>query len=158
MNMHKPEYNIVLTDNDRKRLEKLTNTGVASVRQVKRARIVPGLDKSGGRVPCKDSVIAERVGVSRQTVQVVKKLYFSRQGDLDAVLRRKKRGSPPVPAKVTGEVEAHIIALACSEAPLGHSRWTLRLLAEKGAGLQYVDGISHTPVARLLKKPFPSPA
>ncbi|MDR2052722.1 MAG: hypothetical protein LBP80_04835 [Treponema sp.] len=50
---------------------------------------------------------------------------------IERVLSRKKRESPPVPAKVTGEVEAKIIAASCSEAPAGYSRWTLRLLAER---------------------------
>lgn len=47
------------------------------------------------------------------------------------MINRKKRETPPVPAKVTGEVEAHIIALACSDPPEGYSKWTLRFLADK---------------------------
>jgi hypothetical protein len=57
-----------------------------------------------------------------------------------------------VPAKITGEVEAHVVALACGEPPVGCARWTLRLLAEKTVELRYVDSLSPTSVARLLKK------
>ena len=55
-------------------------------------------------------------------------------------------------AKVTGEVEAHIIALACGKPPKGYAKWTLRLLADKSVELGYVDSISHTQVGRILKK------
>ena len=71
---------------------------------------------------------------------------------LEATLKRKKRETPPVEAKVTGEVEAHIIALACGEPPKGYAKWTLRLLADKSVQLRYIDSISHTQVGRILKK------
>lgn len=53
--------------------------------------------------------------------------------------------------KVTGEVEAHIIALACGDPPKGYAKWTLRLLADKSVRLGYIDSISHTQVGRILK-------
>jgi hypothetical protein len=94
--------------------------------------------------------IAERIGVSRQTIQNVKK-DFLRLRELKVFLRRKKRETPPVPAKVTGGVEARIIALACSAPPAGFSGWTLRLLAATCVELPYVDSISPMTVSRLLK-------
>jgi hypothetical protein len=54
--------------------------------------------------------------------------------------------------KIDGEAEAHLIALACSEAPTGYSRWTLRLLAEQMVVLEYVETISHESVRQVLKK------
>lgn len=51
-----------------------------------------------------------------------------------------------------GEVEAHLIALSCSKAPEGFSKWSLRLLADKMVELKYVDDISHETVRRVLKK------
>ena len=71
---------------------------------------------------------------------------------LKATLNRKKRETPPVPAKVTGEVEAHIIALACGEPPKVYSKWTLRLLAEKTVELGYIESVSHSTVSSVLKK------
>jgi hypothetical protein len=62
-------------------------------------------------------------------VYMVSKQYV--QQGLERVLHRKKRETLPVPAKVTGEVEARIIAASCSGPPEGYSRWTLRLLEER---------------------------
>jgi len=56
---------------------------------------------------------------------------------VEAFLKRKKRETPPVPAKVTGEVEAHIVAIACSEPPPGRARWTVRLISERTVELAY---------------------
>lgn len=64
----------------------------------------------------------------------------------------KKRETPPVEAKVTGDVEAHIIALACGDPPKGYAKWTLRLLADRSVKLGYIESISHTQVGRILKK------
>ena len=77
--------------------------------------------------------------------------FLSNQ-DIDTYLMRKKRDTPPVPAKVDGKVEARITALAFSEAPDGRSRWTLRLLAEKVVELNIVDSISHVRIQQILKK------
>ncbi|MFA5738303.1 MAG: helix-turn-helix domain-containing protein, partial [Bacteroidales bacterium] len=71
---------------------------------------------------------------------------------LETTLYRKKRETPPVEAKVTGEIEAHIIALACGDPPKGYAKWTLRLLADRSIQLRYIDSISHTQVGRILKK------
>ena len=73
---------------------------------------------------------------------------------LESTIDRKKRETPPVPAKVTGDVEAHIVALACSEPPEGYERWTVRLLADKCVELNYVDSLSHMTVSRVLKNEF----
>jgi hypothetical protein len=77
---------------------------------------------------------------------------FETAADLNAFLRRKKREIPPVPPKVTGELEARVIALACSTPPTGYAAWTLRLLADTCVELQYIDSLSHMTVSRLLKK------
>ena len=77
--------------------------------------------------------------------------YLSKP-DLDAYLNRKKREKPPVPAKIDGEKEAKIIAIACSKPPEGRAKWTLRLIAEKAVELEIVDSLSHMTVHRLLKK------
>ena len=54
--------------------------------------------------------------------------------------------------KIDGEVEAHLIALSCSKAPEGFSRWSLRMLAEKIVEMKYVDSISHETIRKALKK------
>jgi hypothetical protein len=70
---------------------------------------------------------------------------------LERVLNRKKRETPPVPAKVTGEVEAKIIALSCSEPPEGYGRWTLRLLAGRSREAVGVE-LAYTTIGAVLKK------
>jgi hypothetical protein len=149
--MARAKREIVLTAEERRELEAFTGRGMRSIKLFKRAEIILACDTSEGRKPGKEENIAERVGVSRQTVQNVKKDFLA-LGDLKVFLKRKKRETPPVPVKITGEVEARVIALACSTPPAGFSRWTLRLLADKCVELQYVDSLSHTTVSRLLKK------
>jgi hypothetical protein len=87
---------------------------------VKRAAIILALDTSGGRKPDAEADIAHCIKVSRQTIQKVKK-DFERAANLNAFLQRKKRETPPVPPKVTGEREAPIIALDCSTPPEGYA-------------------------------------
>ena len=94
---------------------------------------------------------AERHDVSRNTVyNIIDDFHNSK--DITEFLTRKKRETPPVPAKIDGEVEAHIIALACSEVPEGYSRWTVRLIAEKAVELKIIDSISYVSVHHILKK------
>ena len=142
---------IVLSTKERKELERFSTTGVHSVRLVNRAKIILALDTSKGRTAEKQAAIAGRVGVSRRAVNDVKR-DFLLATDVTAFLQRKKRETPPVPPKVTGEMEARIIALACGKAPEGYAAWTLRLLAEKCVELHYSDSMSHMTISRLLKK------
>jgi hypothetical protein len=95
--------------------------------------------------------ISRRLNVSTTTIAKVKKDFFAAE-NIKTFLQRKKRDTPPVEPKITGEVEARIIALACSEAPAGCARWTVRLIADKCVELQIVDSLSFKSVQRLLKK------
>jgi hypothetical protein len=142
---------IRLTVKERAELERFTTTGVHSVKLVNRAKIILSLDTSDDRKPLRQEDIAKRVGVCRQSVNNAKRDFLSAK-DVSGFLRRKKRQTPPVPAKATGELEARIIALACSEAPVGYARWSLRLLADKCVQLQYCASMSHMTISRVLKK------
>ena len=142
---------IKLTPKERAMLEKYSSTGVHSVKLVTRAKIVLALDTSGGRTPEKHIALAERLGISRQTVNNARRDFLA-ANSLSIFLQRKQRETPPVPSKVTGEMEARIIMLACGKAPKGYSRWTLRLLAEKCVQLHYFGTLSHMTISRLLKK------
>jgi hypothetical protein len=77
---------------------------------------------------------------------------FEAAADLPSFLQWTKRETPPIPPKVTGELEARIIALACGKPPAGYSSWTLRVLANTCVELPYVDTLSHMTISRLLKK------
>ncbi|MGN0606334.1 MAG: helix-turn-helix domain-containing protein [Oscillospiraceae bacterium] len=94
--------------------------------------------------------IAAAFNTTPTTVHNVRTSYVNM--GLEATINRKKRETPPVPAKVTGDIEARIIALACGEPPEGYSRWSVRLIAEKCVELNYIDSISHMTVSRILKK------
>ena len=142
---------IRLTVKDRAQLEKYSSTGKHDVRLVTRAKIILALDISGKRTPERHESIAERLGVSRVTINNTRRDFLEAKG-LTVFLQRKKRETPPVPPKVTGELEARIIAFACSEAPTGYSRWTLRLLSKKCVQLHYSKTMSHMTISRLLKK------
>jgi len=139
---------IKLTPEERAVLKRFSTAGVHHVRLVNRARIILGLDISENKAAETQEDIAKRIGVSRQTVNNAKNDFLA-INDVTQFLQRKKRETPPVPSKITGELEARIIALACSEAPEGYARWTVRLLAEKSVELCYTDGISHTAIHTL---------
>jgi len=142
---------VKLTAEQRKELENFSKTGVHSAKLIKRAEIILLLDtpESGKAVTFEE--ISRRLNVSVTTITKVKKDFLAAE-NVKAFLQRKKRDTPPVEPKVTGKVEARIIALACSEVPAGCARWTVRLIAEKSIELQIVDSLSYVSVQRLLKK------
>ena len=135
----------------RSELEKFTKTGKRSVRLVNRAKIILELDEADDRKPLTQEQIAEKIGVTRQAVNDAKQAFIAADS-ISAFLQRKKRETPPVEPKITGEVEAHIIALACSSVPVGYAKWGVRLLADKCVELDYIDSISFKSIQRVLKK------
>jgi len=142
---------IILSAEQRKELDDFSKRGVHSVRLVNRAKIILALDTSEGRKAAKQEEIAQRVGVSRQVVNNTRRDFLAAES-VEAFLQRKKRDTPPVVPKITGDVEAKIIALACGKAPEGCNRWTIKLIAERSVELQLIDSISPVSVQRLLKK------
>jgi len=142
---------IELSETERSEFVKFTRKGKRSVKLVNRARVILELDEANGRKPLTQAQIAEKVGLTRQAVNDVKKAYFSAD-NVTEFLKRKKRETPPIAPKITGEVEAHIIALACSPVPQGRAKWAVRLLADKCVELNYIDSISFKSVQRVLKK------
>jgi hypothetical protein len=141
---------VKLTTEQRKELEAYSKTGVHSVKLIKRAEIVLLLDTSVNGKAATFDEISRKLDISVTTITKVKKDFFSAK-DVKVFLQRKKRDTPPVEPKITGEVEARIIALACSEVPTGCARWTVRLIAEKSVELQILDSMSYVSVQRLLK-------
>ena len=132
-------------------LKDFCTKGVHNVRLVNRAKIILALNSSTKKVYESHEDIAKRLGVSRQTVNNTINDFLNAE-NISVFLQRKRRETPPVPPKVTGELEARIIALACGAVPKGYARWTLRLLADKCVELRYSDSMSHMTIQRLLKK------
>jgi transposase len=142
---------VVLTAADREELVRVTTTGVHPAAVIRRARVLLALDTSGGEVGSQDE-IAARVGVSGETLRLVAKRFAETGGDVRATVTRKRRDLPPVPSPVTGEVEARLIALACSQPPKGYTRWSLRLLEKHVALVQDIPDLDHSTIGRVLKK------
>jgi len=145
------QVKIELSRPERKELEDFTKSGMRMIKLVNRAKIILELDEADSRKPMTQEKIAEKVGVTRQTVNDAKKAFVAAES-VSVFLQRKKRETPPVAPKITGEVEAHIIALACSPVPEGYAKWGVRLLADKCVELNYIDSISFKSVQRVLKK------
>jgi hypothetical protein len=114
------------------------------------ANVLLAADENSSKVRKSEIEIARLFHVNQQTVHTIRRRYS--EAGIDAATNRKKRGTPPVEPKITGEVEARIIALSCGTPPKGRARWSLRLLADKAIELQIIDSISHEAVSRLLKK------
>ena len=144
--MGKQEH-ILLKENERTELEQLIKSGVHSARVIARARTLLLLDRSQGQARSIQNVI-DAAMVSQGTIYNLKKRYFA-EGIQGGLYERPRPGRKP---KVDGEVEAHLIALVCSEPPAGYERWTLRLLAERLVSLEVVEAISHVAVGDALKK------
>ena len=136
---------------DREELVRVTTTGVHPASMIRRAWVLLALDTSVGEVDGTEA-IAARVGVSGETLRLVAKRFAETGGDVWATIGRKKREHPPVPSPVTGEVEARLIALACSAPPAGHARWSLRLLEKHVALVEDIPDLDHSTIGRVLKK------
>ena len=143
------KYLIELSDSDRKALLDIVAKGSAPAKTILRANILLASDRNAKK-HMTVAQIADAYHTTPTTVQTVRTTYAN--SGLEATIYRKKRETPPVAAKVTGDVETHIIALACSEPPEGYERWTVRLLADKCVELDYVESLSHMTVSRILKK------
>ena len=148
------KYLIELPDPERKILEDIVTKGKAPAKMILRANILLASDRNTSwRMTVAE--IANVYHTTPTTVQNVRTEYS--QKGLTKTINRKKRDTPPVAPKVTGDVEAHIIALSCSKPPKGFSRWTVRLLADKCVELGYVDSINYSTISRTLKKTNSSP-
>lgn len=87
---------------------------------IARVRVLLALDEAQGPAPDR-RVVAEQVGTSESTVYLVAKAFTTHAGRVEDVIGRKKRTTPPIEPKVTGDVEARLIALACTQPPAGRA-------------------------------------
>ena len=143
------KYVIELSEQDKTELLDIVTKGSSPARTILRANILLASDKHSEKY-LTVAEIANVYHTTPTTVQTVRTSYCEK--GLEATINRKKRETPPVPAKVTGEVEAHVIDLACGKPPEGYAKWTLRLLADKTVELGYITSISHVTVSNILKK------
>lgn len=134
---------LVLSESDQRYLHEYINKGKRSARAIKRAHVL--LQSAEGRsVP----EISTEVGVSAATVYNIRHRYEA-EGIEAALAERPRSGQP---RKLKLEQEAQLTVLACSDAPVGHARWTIRLLADKAVELGIVEHIAPETVRQFLKK------
>lgn len=141
--MGREGYVVRLTRGEREQLESLMRGGRVPVRQVTRARILLKADEGWG-----SGRIVQALDVSPGTVCRTKRRYV--EGGMRRALEEEAR--PGRPPKLDARGEAHLVALACSEAPEGHDHWTLRLLAQRTVELGIVPSMSHEGIRKRLKK------
>ncbi len=144
------KYTVHLDEKQRVQLESILTGGKESARNQVHARILLKADQGVQRPAWTDELIAEALCVGRATVERVRR-RFVEGGLLDALVRRPQP-ERPAQRKMDGDLEAHLVTLACSQAEGGQKRWTMRLLADKLVQLGYVDQISHQTVWVTLKK------
>jgi len=145
-----PRYRVTLTEKERKELKTLTRRGKTHARRVIRARALLLCDAGPNGPVWKVSDVAEALGISSRTIEHLKKRFV--EDGLDVALERKPREKPPREVVFDGAFEARLLALACSEAPEGYQRWTVRLLADKVVEVNIAPSVSHMTIQRALKK------
>lgn len=143
------KYNVNLTDSERLELNNLISKGEATAKKIMHAHVLLATDASNGH-KMSERDIAENFRISAQTVHNIRRAYA--EEGLAMALHRKKRETPPILPKVTGDVEARIIAICCGEPPVGRAKWSVRLIADKVIELHILDNISYESVHRVLKK------
>lgn len=139
-------YAIDLTDTERAALRELLSKDKVKRSTIINAYILLKADRSCGWT---NADIASAYDVSTKKVEQLKKRFI--EGGFEAALYRK----PVTNAhrrKITGDEEAHLIALCCSQAPEGRERWTLRMLADKMVEVDVIASVSHETIRRTLKK------
>jgi hypothetical protein len=143
------KYFVRLTSEERSHLEKLIASGTAPARKLTRARILLKSDCGEGGPNWTYEAICKALDVNSLTVTTVRKAYA--EGGLEKALNRKKPDREYTHC-LDGNAEAHLIAMACSEAPEGYERWTLRLLRDRFVKLEIVESVSHETIRTTLKK------
>jgi transposase len=137
------KYMVDLSTEERDELLGLISRGKPSARKVTRARILLKADEG-----LNDSAIASGLNTSVSTVEQIRQRFV--EGGLENALNERSR--PGQKAKLDGTASAYVVAMACSDAPEGHQRWTLRLLADKVVELGLVESVSYETVRQVLKK------
>jgi transposase len=140
--MPKKKYFVDLTTDEREELRQLVRRGKHSSRKVTRARIL--LLAADGST---DEQIVAALSTGFATVERTRKRFV--EEGLGCLKERARRGQA---RKLTGQQEAHLVAIACSTPPEGRARWTLSLLADKVVELKFATTIARETVRQVLKK------
>jgi transposase len=141
-------YIVTLTKAEQEELQKIVSKGSHKSQKVLNALILLNCDVSEGKKYSNEQ-ISDILKISMRKIDRVKERFVEEGLEIALEGHPKER---EYTRKADGDLEARLIALSCSEAPSGFSRWSLRMLADKVVELQYVDKISYETVRRVLKK------
>ena len=136
-------YRVNLSQDQRGHLLDIARRGKSSARKVKRSLILCKADEG-----LTDEQVSEALLVSPSTVYRVRRRFV--EEGMESALNERAR--PGQRRKLDGKQEAHLVAVACSQAPEGHTHWTLQLLADKVVQLEFSDAVSLETVRQILKK------
>ena len=139
------KYIVDLSDQERSTLRQLVRSGKHSARRIRWAQALLKADAGWT-----DRKISEALDIGIRPVQRIRQRFV--EEGIEVALGARSRKPRPYRRKLDGRQEAHLIALACSEAPEGQTWGTLRMLADRMVELCYVDSVSHETVRRVLKK------
>ena len=142
-------YKITLTKEEQETLLSIINKGNHSSQKFRNAYILLNADEGKYSKKVVNRQICEVLKIGMRTIDRVKKKFV--EEGFDQALERAK-GIRVYEKKTDGDFEAHLISLACSKAPEGFAKWSLRLLSDKMVELNYVESISHESVRKVLKK------
>ena len=146
---HMVKYRVALTKAEQTELMSIIGKGHHSSQTFRSAYILLNCDEGKHSQKVTNEQVSQVLKVGMRTIDRVKKRYV--EGGLEAVLERKP-SSRVYERIVDGDLEAHLIALSCSNPPKGFAKWSLRLLADKMIELNYADKMSYETVRRVLKK------
>ncbi len=144
-------YRLTLSQEERATLTDWISKGSRKAKAIQKAYVLLASDEATGRES--ETELAATYKLSVRSVERIRKAFCEQGMDMFEKKIRKTRRDK----KIDGKVEAHLLALACSEPPTGQSKWKLQLLADKLVELQVIDSISHTSVGQVLKKTRLSP-
>lgn len=151
--MERHRYIVRLSKQERQELEAIVKKGKGDAHKIRNAQILLHSDENGERLTVQ--AIARLLHCNKDTVCEARKRLVTR--GLAAALERKKREHPSIPRLFDGEAEARLIALACSAAPPGRTRWTLQLLSDRVVELNIVPHCTANTVHEVLKKTNSNP-
>lgn len=143
------KHKVTLTKSETEHLEEITRKGKRSAMIIRNAYILLNSNQGPGGKSQKDEDISQFLGITVRTIEKIRE-KFVLEGFETALYGKPSARNYKV--KIDGDVEAHLIALSCSEPPKGYARWSLRLLSDKMVELRYIDNISHETVRTVLKK------
>lgn len=143
------KYRVTLTADERNAMDKLVSVGRAAARKLTHARILLLADTSAGRAQADEQIVLA-LGTSLRSVERIRKRFVTE--GLDSAINPKPQPPRPDKIKIKGDIEQHLVRLACSDPPDGRCHWTLQLLADELVVLGLIDTISPETVRQALKK------